>query len=256
MTKLAIPPQTPVSGELLPAKGKNGRRRRGALPGQWGVPPKPVTKENWPVLIGHIASGVNVPRALQEANISRNALEGVLRTDPAKKQEYEDAKTAALWQHWDVDTIEHIMASIAMGSTVRAAIASFNNEWDDTPGNREYMFYRLLVRDETIKEMYDEARMIQAEKMAIDDLIEIADESENDETWDGKPNSAAVNRARLKVDARKWVAAKMHFKRFGDKLEQNLNANIVVDHAARLEEARKRKEALNKAREKADGKAR
>jgi hypothetical protein len=252
MTKLATPPQTPaIAGELLPAKSRGGRK--GALPGQWGVPPKPVTDKNWPVLLGHIASGVSVPAALKVSNISRNALEGVLRSDPAKRQEYDDAKTAALWQMWDVDTIEEIMASIAMGDTVKAALAKAQAEWDDTtPRAREHAFYRLMIRDATIKEMYDEARMIQAEKMAIDDLIEIADETENDETWDGKPNSAAVNRSRLKVDARKWVAARMHFKRFGDKLEQTLNANIVVDHAARLEEARKRKEALNKARHKAD----
>lgn len=250
MTKLAVPPQTPaLAGELLPA-GKATPKRKGALPGQWGVPPKPVTDKNWPILIGHIATGMSIPLALKTAKVSRNGLEGVLRTDPVRRQEYEDAKTAALWQHWDVQTIENIMADIAMGKTVRAAVAEYENDWDDTPGNREQMFYRLLLRDETVKEMYDEARMIQAEKMAIDDLIEIADDDSNDETFDGKPNSAAVNRARLKVDARKWTAAKLHFKRFGDKLEQNVNANIVVDHAARLEEARKRKEALNKAREK------
>lgn len=249
MVKLVVPPQTPAAaGEYIPA----GKR---SIPAQQAYKPtKPVTEKNWPVLLGHIASGTSVLISLKKAKMSRAALEGVLRTDPAKRNEYEDAKTAALWRHWNVDTIEEIMSAIAMGSTVRAAVASTENDWDDTARNRELKFYTLLLRDATVKEMYDEARMIQAEKMAIDDLIEIADDASGDETFDGRPNSAAVNRSRLKVDARKWAAAKLHFKRFGDKLEQNVNANIVVDHAARLEEARKRKEALNEAREKRGGK--
>jgi len=244
MPKLVVPPQTPAAaGEYIPA-GK-----RSSAP----QPYKPVTDKNWPILLGHIASGAAVAVALKLARMSRAALEGVLRTDPTKRNEYEDAKTAAMWRHWNVETIEEIMAMIAMGSTVKAAVAATENEWDDTAAHRELYFYKLLIRDATVKEMYEEARMIQAEKMAIDDLIEIADDDSGDETFDGRPNSAAVNRSRLKVDARKWAAAKLHFKRFGDKLEQNVNANIVVDHAARLEEARKRKEALNAAREKRGG---
>lgn len=244
MVKLVVPPQVPaIAGELLPA----GKRHNSPQPY------KPVTEKNWPMLLGLIANGTSVPIALKQAKVSRNGLEGVLRSDPAKRQEYEDAKTAAMWRHWDVETIEEIMASVAMGSTVKAAVAAVSNDWDDTAIHRELYFYKLLIRDPTVKEMYDEARMIQAEKMAIDDLIEIADDDSGDETFDGRPNSAAVNRSRLKVDARKWAAAKLHFKRFGDKLEQNVNANIVVDHAARLEEARKRKEALNAARENRGG---
>lgn len=236
-------PLAPImEGTVIPRRQK----------GQHGHDPKPVTFKNWPAFIGRVAAGMPVIEARKLSGISIAGLEGALRTDPKLRQEYEDAKTAALWMQWDSELLEHIMAKIAMGSTVRAAVQEL--EWDDSAKNRELSFYKLLLRDATVKEMYDQARMIQAEKMAIDDLIEIADDNANDETWDGKPNSAAVNRSRLMVDARKWTAAKLHFSRFGDKLEQNINANVVVDHAARLEEARKRKEALNKAREKADGK--
>ena len=159
------------------------------------------------------------------------------------KATWEDAKTAALWRNWDLETLEDILAKVAAGGTVRSAIAEFALE--EGP-NAEVMFYRLILRDPVMKQMYDEARMIQAEKMAIDDVIEIADDTSNDETADGRPNSAAVNRSRLKVQSRQWIAGRLHFKRFGDKQQIDLDANITVDHAARLEEARRRKDELNR----------
>lgn len=67
------------------------------------------------------------------------------------------------------------------------------------------------------------AREDQADTLA-DEILEIADESENDtyevDLGDGviiqKENREVVNRSRLRVDARKWVAAKLKPKKYGD----------------------------------------
>lgn len=234
-------PLIPKEGEFIPSaelrrnrdskvtKAKNAR----------------ITEAKWCNLIGLISQGIGTVEAIRQAGVRKHALEGWLRTDEKAKAQWEDAKTTALWRNWDLETIEDIMADIAMGTTVKAAVEKRSFERGNDFLNT---FYRLLMRDQFVKEMYDEARMLQAEKMAIDDVLEISDDDSNDTTVDGKGNSANVNRSRLKVQSRQWIAGRMNFKRFGDRKQVDLDAKVTVDHAARLEEARRRKEAINRSK--------
>lgn len=71
--------------------------------------------------------------------------------------------------------------------------------------------------------MYRQAREDQADFMA-DEIIAISD-SVRDCT-----DSAKVNAARLAVDARKWVAAKLKPKVYGDRVEAALTGAVTVEH--------------------------
>ena len=53
----------------------------------------------------------------------------------------------------------------------------------------------------------------------FDEMLLIADDDSKDIMADGKVNHAAVQRARLQVDSRKWALSKMNPKRFGDQLD-------------------------------------
>jgi hypothetical protein len=70
-------------------------------------------------------------------------------------------------------------------------------------------------------EQYTRAREIQADKL-FDEILEIADERETDTilTVDGRElvNHDAIARAKLRVDARKWMAGKLRPKVYGDKI--------------------------------------
>jgi hypothetical protein len=89
--------------------------------------------------------------------------------------------------------------------------------------------YRWIAANDTFRDMYARAREDQADTLA-DQIIDISDDSTNDfvdagvgENADGSPiatsfNSEHVQRAKLRVDARKWVAAKLKPKKYGDKL--------------------------------------
>lgn len=207
-----------------------------------------IRQHKWQHLIGLVAEGMSTVNAIEQAGVRKFALEAQLRCDPKAKAQWEDAKTAALWRNWDLETIEIILAEVAMGETVKDSVQKHTYEAGPSALTS---FYQLLLRDEIVKDMYDQAREIQSEKMAIDDIITISDNADEDLTEDGKPNAAAVNRSRLRVQSRQWIAERMSFKRFGDRKRVDLEANIVVDHAARLEEARRRKEAAhNKHKEK------
>jgi len=82
-------------------------------------------------------------------------------------------------------------------------------------------FYDLLKDDDRLKK-YARACEMRADKMA-EEMIEIADSSDDDTIVDERGiergNNAAVQRDRLKVDTRKWLLAKMHPKKYGDKID-------------------------------------
>ena len=236
---------TALTGTLLPAIAAD---RKTDLRKKTEIAPsterKGLAAAKWDKILGRVANGENIKQAIKKLGIAPSVLEGHLISDKKAKSQLSDAKIQALQRIWSDDILEEVLVSIAMGATVHGACATVFME------DRVDSFYKLIMRDHNAKEAYEEARMIQAEKMAIDDIIEISDDKSLDETIEGKPNSAAVNRSRLKVDSRKWIASKLHYKRFGDRIQQDIEQNVVIDHAARLEAARKRKEKAHAASKK------
>lgn len=83
-------------------------------------------------------------------------------------------------------------------------------------------FYKWLRDDEEKAKQYARACEIRAENI-FDDMLDIADDNkgdiEIDEEWREKVNQDNIQRARLKVETRKWVLGKLNPKKFGDKLD-------------------------------------
>lgn len=102
--------------------------------------------------------------------------------------------------------------------------------------------YKWLIEQDQFSKLYTRAREDQADTLA-DQIIDIADDSEKDfvdaglgENDNGTPivklfNSEHVQRSKLRVEARKWVAAKLKPRKYGDKITQAVegNLNITVD---------------------------
>lgn len=82
-------------------------------------------------------------------------------------------------------------------------------------------FYEWVAEDESVLRRYEFAMMMRADTYA-EETIEIADMSDGD-TYindDGKlvTDHEAINRSRLRVDARKWYASKLAPKKYGDRV--------------------------------------
>jgi hypothetical protein len=80
--------------------------------------------------------------------------------------------------------------------------------------------FRWLAANEDFRQQYARAREAQADFMA-EEILQIADDGRNDtyQTDDGEfVNHDVIARSRLRVDARKWLAAKMAPKKYGDKI--------------------------------------
>lgn len=73
---------------------------------------------------------------------------------------------------------------------------------------------------------YTRAREAQAEKLA-DELIEIAD----DDSRDAVKDLGAIERARLKIETRKWVASKLRPKKYGSFKSVELKGELELPAA-------------------------
>lgn len=86
-------------------------------------------------------------------------------------------------------------------------------------------FFDFMKDNKELTDFYMRARDMQADYLA-DQIIEIADDSSNDTIKfikDGQQqeieNKEWVNRSKLRVEARKWIASKLKPKKYGDRLE-------------------------------------
>lgn len=93
---------------------------------------------------------------------------------------------------------------------------------------------RWLGKHEDFREQYAHAREAQADTLT-DEMLDIADDGSND--WMEKKNGQgdvigveyngdAVQRSRLRIDTRKWYASKLAPKKYGEKIEQNVNHGV------------------------------
>lgn len=82
--------------------------------------------------------------------------------------------------------------------------------------------YRWLQAHAQFRDRYARARDDQADTLA-DEIVEISDDGSNDTyvTEQGlQVNQDVIARSRLRVDARKWVAAKLKPKKYGELIKQ------------------------------------
>ncbi len=110
-----------------------------------------------------------------------------------------------------------ICRRLAEGESLRAICAD-----KAMPAISTVMGWLFDGNHDEFSEQYARAREAQAEIRA-DEIVDIADDDANDFTADKDGNLVANNehiqRSRLRVDARKWIAAKLLPKRYGDKLD-------------------------------------
>jgi hypothetical protein len=77
-----------------------------------------------------------------------------------------------------------------------------------------------MIQDKEKSQIYARACESRAEVMA-NEILEISDSPES-------KDNAVVQRDRLRVDTRKWLLAKLHPKKYGDKLDVEHSGNIIL----------------------------
>lgn len=106
-------------------------------------------------------------------------------------------------------------------------------------------FLRWVREDEKLQSEYQIAMELRAD-VQHEEMFEIADDGRND--WmeitnkDGecigwRVNGEAVARSKLRLDQRKWSAARMSPKKYGDKVDLNHSGKVKVVSLDRDDEA-------------------
>lgn len=129
-----------------------------------------------------------------------------------------------------------ICRRIMVGESVRSICR------DDAMPAQSTVFDWLRL-DPEFRSAYQLAKQLQAETLA-DEILEISDDGAND--WmerkreDGSTeevlNHEHVNRSRLRVDSRKWLAAKLAPKRYGDASTLRVDGGIGDDRRQMTQE--------------------
>lgn len=110
---------------------------------------------------------------------------------------------------------DRVIKLIESGSSLRSACRQ-----KDTPNVTTFLDW--CDKDEKRAERYARATLNRAE-VIFEDILNIADENYKDTYVDAdgleRTDHDVIQRARLRVDARKWVLAKMHPTKYGDKID-------------------------------------
>lgn len=122
------------------------------------------------------------------------------------------ARTGAPSYKWTPEIEAEIFKRIGEGESLRKICD------DDWLPSRETV-HKRIVADAEFADRYARAREAQADTL-FDQILEIADDASGDwEETEGGPrlNAEHVQRSKLKIDARKWMAGKLRPKVYGDR---------------------------------------
>lgn len=117
---------------------------------------------------------------------------------------------------------DHICAELACGLSMRTVCKA-----DDMPDMTTV--FRWLRTNEEFRQQYTQAKAEAADAL-VEEMLDISDDGTND--WmevhdkDGecvgyKVNGEHVQRSRLRVETRKWIAAKLKPKLYGERVDLN-----------------------------------
>lgn len=110
------------------------------------------------------------------------------------------------------DLFDKICERISDGESLRKICRD-----DDMPSQTAVFKWLAAEGNDALVEQYTRAREAQADAL-FDDCLDIADQYE---TAEAASDSATdhIQRAKLRIDTRKWMAGKLRPKKYGEKLD-------------------------------------
>ena len=123
--------------------------------------------------------------------------------------------------------------------TAIAAGASLTSALKENPGSPSYACAKRYLRDDpTLAAAYRAAQQDRGDRLA-EELLELCD-AEMPEGLDGPGRHAWVALLRVKIDTRKWVAARLHPRAWGERMAVELDVTQQISITAALEQANAR----------------
>lgn len=125
------------------------------------------------------------------------------------------------------ELFDEICERIAEGESLREICTD-----EDMPSKTTV--FKWLSQSQELADQYARAREEQAD-LIFDEILGIADDARNDwmerngqDDAGYQANGEHIQRSRLRIDARKWMAGKLRPKVYGDKLDLNHSGEMRV----------------------------
>lgn len=127
-----------------------------------------------------------------------------------------------------------ICERLADGESLKAMCAE-----EDMPSRSTVFKWLANPANKQFVDMYTRAREEQADAL-FDEILAISDDGRNDwmarmdaeeENLGWRENGEALRRSQLRIDARKWAAAKLMPRKYSDKLQIDANHSGSIKHA-------------------------
>jgi hypothetical protein len=120
---------------------------------------------------------------------------------------------------------KEICEQVSSGTDGLVKLCKKNKHWP-----MRSTIYRWMLFNNKFSDMYANAKRIQAD-FFVEEIIEIADNSSQDDKIDYRTgeticNTEFVQRSRLRVDTRKWLAAKLVPRVYGERTHSEVDAKI------------------------------
>lgn len=124
------------------------------------------------------------------------------------------------------DLAKEICETISSTSKGIKVLCKENSTWPHPA-----QVYKWLVKYPFFRDLYALARRNQIQ-IYVDEIVEISDDSSRDTcvNEDGKKvtDHEHINRARLRVDSRKWIAGKLVPRLYGDKFLDKETSDSLI----------------------------
>lgn len=199
------------------------------------------TLTRWSQFLGAIAVGEGLPDSKKKYLITNADIEACCRHDPAEAQKFNEACIAGRKSAWSVLQFQEFFGRIAEGKTIEQAQIEVLGYSDRRMGE-------LINMDAGLHEQYLRALEARA-YVVVEPIIDMIEDRSRDTLAGPKggeiPNMAAVSRDKNVADIRLRVAGLYNRKVFGEKVNNQVNVQII-NHAETLEAARDRAKLRDK----------
>ncbi|MBB6424962.1 terminase small subunit protein [Sphingopyxis sp. JAI128] len=115
------------------------------------------------------------------------------------------------------DIAAEICERLADGNSLRSICR------DDNMPDKGTVF-RWLAAHEEFRDQYTCAREAQADTL-FDEMLDIADDASKD-VIEGAADPEHIQRTKLRIETRKWMAGKLRPKKYGDKIEHEHSGHL------------------------------
>lgn len=114
------------------------------------------------------------------------------------------------------EIVDFVCSEIAEGKSLRSVLSNNNN----MPARKTFLEW--MENEEEIRNQYARA-MERRQDVIFEEILSISDDQGGDVTENEEGveviNHNVIQRARLRVDSRKWMLGKMNPKKYGEKVE-------------------------------------